>query len=376
MSFPPFVGDARLRLVLVIAGIVPAFALTSIVVGRYKDQRTALAREWAQRGERDLQASPNAAVSDFETALAYGPDDPSDRLHLAEALIAAGQPAEARAHLLTLWAAEPGDGRLNLDLARLAAASGDVPEATRYYHAAVDGAWGEGAPDARRAARLELATLLLKNKEPVRAQAELIAIIDNLPPDPTLTTDVGSLLIDAGAETRSVPLFERALALDPRDGRPARLEAEVQFRARHYQAAHRLFAEARSAGAPLSPDDESMLASSARVPELDPLADRLPGRQRLERALEDLAIARTRIARCQSGVAQPEDAARLADVSHRANAFYKLPRRRLARDPDQIIGIVTVVAEIEALPAAQCGPDTPDDHALQLIAAEHRPQAR
>ena len=376
MAFLPFVGDPRVRLAVVIAGIVPAFALTALVVGRYKDQRTALAREWSDLGERDMPASPKAAVSDFETALAYGPDDPSDRLRLAEALIASGEPAEARAHLLTLWAEEPGDGRLNLDLARLAAASDDVPEATRYYHAAIDGAWDDGGADARRAVRLELAKLLLRNKEPVRAQAELIALIGNLPPDASLTTDVGTLLVDAGAETRAVALFERALALDPRDGRAAQLEAEVQFRARRYQAANRLFAEAQGTGTRLSPDDESMFASSARVPELDPLVDRLPVRQRLARALEDLTIARTRMARCQSSAGQPGVAARLADLAHRANAFYRLPRRRLERDPDEIITIVNVVAEIEALPVAQCGPDTPDDHALQLLATEHRPQAR
>lgn len=376
MWFPSFVGDARVRFAVVIAGIVPAFALTFLVVGRYKDQRTALARDWSQRGERDMPASPRAAVSDFETALAYGPDDPADRLRLAEALIASGEPTEARAHLLTLWAEEPGDGRLNLDLARLAAGAGDISEATRYYHAAIDGAWDEGATDARRGARLELAKLLLRSGEPVRAQAELIALIDDLPPDPALLTEVGTLLITAGADTRAVPLFERALALDPRDGPAARLEGEVQFRGRRYQAAHNLLDAARRAGASLSPDDQSMLASSPRIPELDPFAEGLLGRERLDRAVADLAIARTRIARCESSAGQSAASALLADLSHRADGFYKLPRARLARDPDQIANIVTVVGEIEALPAQQCGPDTPDDHALQLIARDHRSPVR
>jgi hypothetical protein len=44
MAWPLFVGGARFRLAVVIAGIVPAFALTVIVVGRFKAQRASFAR--------------------------------------------------------------------------------------------------------------------------------------------------------------------------------------------------------------------------------------------------------------------------------------------------------------------------------------------
>jgi tetratricopeptide (TPR) repeat protein len=372
MSLPPFTGDARFRLAVLIVGIIPAFALTLMLVGRYKAQRIQFAREWTERGERDLARSPRLAVADFETALAYGPDDASRRLRLAEALIAAGSPHEARAHLLTLWAQEPGDGPLNLDLARLAAAEGDVAEATRYYHAAIDGAWETRGTSARRAARLELARLLLQKNQPVRAQAELIALIDDLPPDPGLITEVGRMLVEAGAESRAIPLFERTLALAPKNALAAQLEGEVQYRARRYQAAHRLLTQAARNGAALSDDDERMRVASARIPELDPLAERLTARERMNRALDGLAIGRLRLARCRPGAADSPESLQVAALAQQADAFGKLSRRALARDPDQITALIGLTAQIEALPDSLCGPDGADDHALQQIAADHQ----
>jgi tetratricopeptide (TPR) repeat protein len=372
ISWLRFAGSARVRLAIVILGIVPAFVLTFLLVSRYKAQRVQFAREWTVRGERDMKRSPAAAVADFETALAYGPDDAARRLRLAEALTASGARHEARAHLLTLWAQTPGDGRLNVDLARLAAADGDVTEATRYYHAAIDGAWDIGAAAARRTARVELAALLLRAGQPVHAQAELIALVDDLPPDAALITRVGRMLVDAGAESRSIPLFERARALDRKNGTAALLEGEVQFRARRYTAAHQLLAEAKHDGATLSTADETMLAASARIPELDALAERLTVRQRLARARQGLTIAHNRLARCQAHAVQPDAVATVADLSNQADALDRLSARALARDPDRITDLVALVAAIEGLPSSLCGTDTADDRALQQIAIDHQ----
>src|SRR3954452_14887601 len=106
---------------------------------------------------------------------------------------AAGRDGEARAHLLTLRDAAPGDGVINRELARLAARAGDVPKATRYYRDAVEGAWAT-APDAqRREARLEPADLLVHRGTPGQAEAELVALAADLPPDAALHVRVGDL---------------------------------------------------------------------------------------------------------------------------------------------------------------------------------------
>src|SRR5581483_10595522 len=134
------------------------------------------------------------------------------------------------------------------------------------------------------------------------------------------------------------------------------------------QAAHNLLTLAKQNGASLDASDEMMLDASVRVPVLDPLANRLSMRAKLQRTLDDLAIARARLARCQPASLSPADAPRVADLSRQADAFAKAPRRQFERDPDQVTDVINLIVQIESLPAGACGPDTPDDRALQLIA--------
>src|SRR4051812_47525381 len=195
--------DRRIVMGVVLAATVPAFALTQLIVNRYRDQRQRLSLEWSARGQQQLAAEPSAAVTDFLTALSFG-DRTSDRFLLAKALVGAGRPAEARAQLASLIVEDPGNSDVNLELARIAASEGDVDASVRYYHAAVDGVWRVNPMAARRQARIELARLLMGHGQQVRAQAELIALIDELPPDARIITDVGNLLVDAGAYARAL----------------------------------------------------------------------------------------------------------------------------------------------------------------------------
>jgi tetratricopeptide (TPR) repeat protein len=364
----------RVTLAAVLAALVPAFALTLIIVGRYKDERQRLAGEWSARGQVDVAAQPSIAVVDFETALAYGHDRESDRLRLAEALIAARRPAEAEAHLLTLRAEEPGRGEVALDLARLAAARNDLQRAVPYYHTAIDGAWDTDAAGARRRARLELSRLLLLDGQDTLAQAELIALIDDLPPDADLITDVGTLLAKAGADARATTLFQRALALNPTNATAARLAGQIAFRAGDYRDARQLLARS-GAETPLDPASVDMLDVAGRVLARDPGAKGLAARERAARTYEDFGIARDRLARCQAS-ASAGGGDGLADVAARAGAQAALREPALLRDPDLGDQVMSLVFDIVALPSSQCGVATPDERALELIAEERRATPR
>jgi tetratricopeptide (TPR) repeat protein len=353
---------------LIVAALVPAFALTHTVVSRYKAQREQLAREWSEQGERDFRENPSTAVADFETALSYGPDRAPVRLRLAEALTAAGRRAEARAHLLTLWFDEPGNGRINLELARLAAADGDLADATRYYHGAIDGAWERDATVSRREARLELARALLVSGQKLPAQAELIALIGDLPQDSGYITDVGVLLVDAGADNRALTLFERALTLNPSDGRAARLAGLVEFRAGSYQAARKYLAEAARQSL-LDADARAALDTVEQVLSLDPFARGIGSRARAERTLRALDIARARVAACTAATPDLADT-RLEDLKQRLDAASGTGRRAIERDSDVTDQLMAVVFEVERLPASACAPQTTADRALQLIAEQ------
>ena len=115
----------------------------------------------ARRGGAPSNPAPREAVADFRNALAYSRDNDLYRLRLAQALMADHRPQEARSHLLSLWEKEPGDGTLNLELARLAAMWGDTPQAVRYYHAAIYGVWPDEPMAHRWQIRFELSEYLL-----------------------------------------------------------------------------------------------------------------------------------------------------------------------------------------------------------------------
>lgn len=369
--------NRRVTLAVILAALIPAFALTLVIVDRYKDGRQKLSVEWSARGQSDVAARPSIAVVDFETALAYGPDRESDRLRLAEALIAARRPAEAEAHLLTLWAEEPGRGEVALDLARLAAERNDLERAVPYYHTAIDGAWDADPSGARRGARLELSRLLLRNGQNIRAQAELIALIDDLPPDVDLINEVGELLVKAGADARAATLFQRALALDPGNATAARLAGQVAYRSGDYRDARQLLARSGQR-TPLDPASADMLDVAARVLARDPGAKGVSARERAARTFEDFRIAQERLARCQasasSGGTGAADA--LAGIVARADAQAALREPSLLSDPDLNDQVTSLVFDIAALPSSQCGTATPDERALALIAEQRRTSQR
>ena len=94
---------------------------------------------------RSTRTVPQQAVEDFETALVYAKqDDDEYRVRLAESLLAAGRPNEARSRLLSLLEDHPTDAMVNLELARIAAGKGELQDAIRYYRGAIDGIWSPG----------------------------------------------------------------------------------------------------------------------------------------------------------------------------------------------------------------------------------------
>jgi len=179
-----------LGLFLVLAVIF--FLITSGLARVYRAQREALGTRWFTRGVAELNAKKyDAAVTDFRAALLYSRDNYAYQLNLAEALIGAKRTGQASAYLLNLWDREPEDGLVNLELARIASAQGQVQLAVRYYHDAVYAAWHSDEEWKRRDARLELIELLLGTKAQPQAQAELIALAANVGDDPAQQEQIG-----------------------------------------------------------------------------------------------------------------------------------------------------------------------------------------
>ncbi len=327
----------RTLLALIVVGVVPAFGLVNTLASAARAKREAISAGWARRGAIDLAAGhPGVAADDYQTANQYARDRGAYRLQLARALIAAGRRQEAAAELQTLWNAEPGNGMVNLELARLYASQDEAADAVRHYRLAVDGAYDTNAVGLRRQARLELARFLLAHGDRTQAQAELVALASDQPSNPT----------DPGA---------------------ARLAGEVAFDTGDYRTARRYLDRAKSAG--LDPDGVRMLDLSTRVIGLDPYTRGISSRERVRRVVRAYQIASAALDRCAAD--------QLAALrSRRDDLDPRIDERALAGDPDAVDDALAFGAEtMAAIDSAGCGGGPDDERALSLVFTQRRPPA-
>lgn len=158
---------------------------------------------------------PAEAVAAFRAALPYAEDENSIQLLLARALAASDQWEEATAYYRTLWEHEPGSGEINLALARLAAQRGNIGEAWKDYHAALDGTWNGDGSRRRLEVRLELVEYLIREKHLDQARGELLIAAGNVTEDPNLRMRIADLMKQAGDYGNALALYRKLLQHGP-----------------------------------------------------------------------------------------------------------------------------------------------------------------
>jgi tetratricopeptide (TPR) repeat protein len=364
--------DTLLAIVFVL--LVLLFVVTGTVVGRYHSFEKALAQDWYRQGQQALGAGhAPAALADFSNALAYSRDNPLYQLRLAQALAATGRVAEARAYLLSIRERDPGNGPVNLELARLAATEHNISDAVEYYHNAVYCEW-EGDPVVqRRAVRLELVKFLLDSDQGAAARVELIGVAGNLPPDAPLHIQVGKLLMQAGAYDDALALFRQAVSVEPRSAAALAGAGECYFYTGRYALAEPYLNHA------LRRDPKLTSVAAVRdtvraVLELDPFARWLGEQQRMERAHRDFDLAMTRLQACadQRGLDLKAAGSDPLQTLYAQAEVLKpsLQQRTFLRDPDSVSHIMDLVFAIENGASQACGEPHGLDSALVLIARE------
>jgi Flp pilus assembly protein TadD len=123
--------------VLILTAVV-GFFLTRAVAANNRDMTHRDAEAWYQRGQQLMSAGRvEEPASSLRRASVRNRHERRYALALAQALQETGDTESARAALLTLREASPGDADVNLALARLAARRQDVTEALRFYHDAL-----------------------------------------------------------------------------------------------------------------------------------------------------------------------------------------------------------------------------------------------
>lgn len=349
------------------------FVLTWLLYRSFTDHEKLLGERWKARGVAALDhGDPQAAVDSLRSALAYVPSRETE-IDLATALAEAGKTQEAFAYFNTLLLSEPGDGMINLQLARLAAKQGNESLAVLRYQSALDGTWQGNGFERRRDVRLEMAGYLISRQRYSQARAQLLIAESNLPEEaPALRTRIAGMLEQAQDLTDALDLY-RAVAAR-RSAPVAALQGAggVAFDLGMYRVAAqylgRELADPKSATLPPSvrAADEKSLQTSQQVLLLFPAPD-LSARARAERILADKKIARTRLTSCSASAtaASPQ----LAPV---ITQWDQLPAHltltRLEQNQDLETTVVQLVYDTETVTAKVCGAPSGDDAVLLRIA--------
>jgi tetratricopeptide (TPR) repeat protein len=204
---------------------------------------------------------------------------------------------------LNLHEATPGDGSINLQLARLARRRGDDAEAGNYYRAAIYGSWEGDAVIRRRQTRLELADFLIQQHQLAEARNELFTVAGNSGSDVPLNLEVASKLEAAGFPQDALTFYRKAAAADPEARLPLELAGTAAYNLGEYAEAERLLNRALiERPAPgHTPEQQQRLEALAgdarRIQQLNLTRDQ-PATERADHLLAASKIAQARLQSC------------------------------------------------------------------------------
>ncbi len=290
--------SARIVLAVTLLLILAGFVFTQYFVNLHSQTESDLAVRWFTRGEQAMQAQiPAAAAEDYRNALSYDPDNRQYRLRLAQALLAAKRWNEARAHLTSLWEEEPASGEVNLTLARMDAQRGNYPDAVRYYSNAINGVWSEEPRKQRVATRFELARYLMRQRKVAQAQAELMALQADGPPNPADQLLLANLLLQVNEPARAIDAYNAVLARDRTSAQAWLGKGQASLALGDYSAAEQAFANAVDRDPHLA-DARQQLELVREVLRLDSTIRGLSLAERSKRVATTFQVALQRLTTC------------------------------------------------------------------------------
>jgi tetratricopeptide (TPR) repeat protein len=351
--------------------------MTLFLFRSFAAHRQELAQRWTTRGEAAIASGhPDQAIVALRTALSYAPGERSDELLLAEALGDAGHTEESYNYFLGLWETEPGDGFINLCLARLAAKKNDMQAAINYYRAAIYGTWEGDGVLRRRDLRLELARYLIAHHNLSSARTELLVAGGNAPDDVDLSLALAPLLEQAAAPDDALNYYQKVLVKQPTNLQALEAAGRLEYGLGKFEEAHRLLAQAAhehttaSAGQiPLPIDIQTMLDNSKKMVTLLP-SRKLPPEERAARILKARDLAKKRFDSCYAQVsAASSPASPLQDLSARWTGKEATTNRTsLVRDSAEQDAVIKLVYDTETQTSQICGAPTGDDALLLILA--------
>jgi tetratricopeptide (TPR) repeat protein len=360
-------------LLLCVLSLLMLFSFTAFASRMYHKKVHSLADDWFAAGEERFQAGDfKTALSDYQNALVYSPNNPKFQFHLAEAFSAAGHDDQARPYLLALLSESPGSGEVNLQLARNAASNNSMTDALRYYQGAIYGEWPGDPLATRWEIRRELCEYLISKGAIKQATPEVIDLEENTPGgDSAHLKIVGQLLIRTEQWTRAQQLYRSLLITDRYDQEALAGAARAAFELGEFADAleefNRLSPERRE-----QPDLAPAREMAHRVLTLSPYLAGLSTQVRAQRAANALAMGEARAQSCarQTGVSLVETPPRTDlqiaySTSQTMQGNWGL--RDLEKFPDRLESAMQTTFEIENAAATVCGQPEGDNRAVWLL---------
>ena len=356
------------------AASMALFAVTLFLFRSFEGHRQELAVQWAARGRAALaQGRPEDAVAALRTALSYAPDTRADQFLLAQALADAGRTEEATNYFLTLWDATPGDGFINLQLARLARKKGEDKEAADYYRASIFGSWEQDGAARRREVRLELVDFLISLRQFAEARNELFTVSGNAPDDGPLRLLVGEKLEAAEDPADALSFYQKAVVADPRNEQALERAGRLAYELGDYARAEDLLqrALAMDEGAAGRPELNTLAGDARRMQELTLTRDQ-PAGQRADHILAASTLAQARLKSCAAQAATSlEGAGTVAALNAEwktATGNGRANRRTLLENADAQDAWTQLIFRTEQQTAKVCGAPAGDDALLLRLA--------
>jgi len=362
-----------LSLALITAAL---FAVTLFLFHSFAEHRHELAQRWAARGQAAVVSGhPDQAIVALRTALSYTPGERSYELLLAQALGDAGHAEESYNYFLGLWETQPGDGFINLRLARLAANKNDMQAAINYYRAAIYGTWEGDEIVRRRDLRLELSRYLIAHHDLSSARSELLIAGGNAPDDVGLALTLAQLLERASAPYDALNYYQKVLAREPNNQQPLEAAGRLEYGFGNFEEAHRLLERARhehdviAPNQALSPGMQEILDTSKQVLSVAP-STTLPAKERVTRILKARDLAKKRFDSCN---AQVSAAGGVPSPLQKLDARWMgkeatINRAALLNDLGEQDAVMRLVYGTETQTSKACGAPAGDDALLLMLA--------
>lgn len=355
--------EVVLVIVLAVAAIV-LFGMTRSLAEWSAATEEATAAHWFDEGQALVAAGDlPGGIAALRRAVSRDRLNATYVLALVRALSASGGEeanVEARRLLLQLREREPDRPEINFRLARLAAAAGDVNEATRYYNHAMYGLAPDSPEYDPRRIRVELATLLLTSGDRQRALAELFALAPDVPDEAADRLELGRLFLLAGDPRSALGQFTAALRVEAANADASAGAGQAALELGSFAQAERYLQAAIRQGS-TDAAVRARLDTVRLVRSLTPLSSGLVSSERVRRLRAGLDWAAGRLRACAPGGAVSDP---LVDDLTR----FRQQSLATLRETDTLVDGVNRIVAAVAVIADRCADRDPAEEAWRAVA--------